>query len=381
MTVSSSTSKSPPESDSGPATPAVPTVAGYVHQVATHCETGSLRNLLSFSGIAVSEPLLFGVGSGPAFYHLFFAKGPSTFPLVGIRSRPGSLMRNTARRCGLDVVMTQHRTAREASVAADRLIADGVPVAASVDMFRMKYLPSFLRVHAPFHFIVLVGRRGDMYAVSDPYSEQVAHLSRDDLEASWETHAPLARDNLVCWLRQPPGEIDWRAAIREGIRATCRAMLPPPGIRRLLWFVGVQGMRTYARKVAAWSHDYRGVRLREGMIFNAIAFEDQGTGGAAFRLMYGAFLQEVARRFEAEEIRELAEELIAHGRAWRAWSRQLVVLARPVPMDDDAYDDWYASSGEALREGLAELGRSFMGFADVELHFFERLRRAADRLP
>ena len=129
-----------------------------------------------------------------------------------------------------------------------------------------------------------------------------------------------------------------------------------------------------------WPDRFRGVVLREGMLFNVVAFEDQGTGGAAFRLLYGEFLREAAERFGSTELRDLARRMIAHGRDWRAASRKLILLARQIPTLDERYDDWYAANGAAFRDGLAELSRTWMGFADTELAFFQDLRRAAARL-
>ncbi len=359
---------------------ALPTIAGYTHRVASHCETGSVRNLCAFAGLEVTEPMVFGIGSGPLFYYLFFAKGPSTFPLIGIRTPPGTVVKNFGALCGIDLQATQLSSPREAMARADALLAEGVPVTATVDMFRMKYLPSFLRVHAPFHFIVLIGRDGDRYVVSDPYSEKVALLDRADLEAAWETHAPLAKDNLLCYLRAVPSAVDWKRAVVRALKRTCGDMLGPPLVAPALWFVGVAGMRTYAKKIRQWPARYRGVALREGMIFNAIAFEDQGTGGAAFRLMYGAFLQEASRLFDSRELDELAQRMIEHGRAWRTTSRKLVTLTRGMPMEDQAWPDWFAAHGEELRSGLDAVGGKFEEFAAVEERFYRDLRAAASRL-
>jgi hypothetical protein len=157
-------------------------------------------------------------------------------------------------------------------------------------------------------------------------------------------------------------------------------MLLPPVVSRMFWFVGIQGMRTFAKKLRAWPTTYRGVRLREGMIFNAIAFEDQGTGGAAFRLMYGAFLKEIGALYGAAELDELSARIIEHGREWRTVSRQIVVLAKTLPMNDAEYDDWHASKGKELAAGLDEVARRFEGFADFEARFFGDLRTAIGRV-
>jgi hypothetical protein len=356
------------------------TIEGYRHEVASHCESGSIRNLLRFAGLTTSEPMVFGLGSGALFYYLFFVKGIGRWPLIGIRNTPGAIAKNVRKLCGVDLEMRQYPSAREGMAAADRLLDSGTPVAAVVDMFYMKYLPSFLRHHAPLHFIVLLGQDERSYAVSDPYFEQVATLDRVDFEAAWETHAPLAKDNLLVHVRSVPPSVDWRRAALRAIRRTCNAMVLPPLVRRLFFFVGVEGMRKFAREMLRWPDRFQGRALREGIMFNALGFEDQGTGGAAFRLMYGEFLREVAELFQSAELHELSRRIITHGREWRAASRKLIVLARQIPLPEEEYTDWYATHGAAFRAGLAELSRTWLAFADTEQAFYRDLRRAAARL-
>lgn len=350
---------------------------GYNHRVASHCESGSVRNLMAHGGMEVSEPMVFGIGSGPTFYYLFFAKGPSGLPLVGIRMQPGKIIKNFGKLCNVEMSSRQYRNTGEALTAANELIDRGVPFAISVDMFYMKYLPSFLHVHAPFHFVIVVGRDGDTYHISDPYFDDIARLDVEDLKLGWETHAPLSRDNSLFRVESIPKEVDWKAASKKAILATCKNMLLPPVLKNLLWFVGVQGMRAYSKKLRAWPREYSGVKLREGILMSAVAFEDQGTGGGAFRLMYGAFLQEVADLFGSERMGELAGKMIDHGRSWRDTSRLMIKAGKTIPMRDEDFPDWYAENASSLDESLAEIGDRFSKAADFEERFFKDLRETA----
>jgi hypothetical protein len=351
-------------------------IDGYEHRVASHCESGSVRNLLAHAGVEASEPLIFGTGSGPAFYYLFFAKGPATFPLLGIRNRPGAILGNVARLCGLGFSAREHPTTDEALARADELIDRGVPVVASVDMFYMKYLPAFMRVHAPFHFIVLVGRGEGGYVVSDPYNEELGVLGVDDLRAAWATHARLGRDNFMAHVETVPDRIDWPRVVVRAMRRTCRDMLLGPLVRRLMFFAGIEGMRTYARKIRTWPDRYAGVDLREGILFNAVTFEAQGTGGGAFRLIYGAFLQQAAELLDDAAFESFAEEMIENGRAWREISRRFVAVGKKLPMEDERYARWRAENGGWLAEELGRISDLVDDRADFEEDFFGRLRRA-----
>ena len=355
-------------------------IDGYTHSVGSHCETGSVRNMLRTAGLEASEPMVFGVGSGPAFYYLFFAKGPSTFPLLGIRNKPGTIIRNTGKLCSIGVFSRAHATTDQAIAKANELIDAGTPVAACVDMYYMSYLPAFMHVHAPFHFILLVGREDGSYAVSDPYSEELGVLTEEELRTAWETHAPMATDNLLVHITSVPDRVDWKGAARKAIRRTCRDMLLPPVFRSIFSFVGIEGIRRYARSIRRWTDTYRGVVMREGVLFDAVAFEAQGTGGGAFRLMYGAFLQEAAGLFGSDALRELAGRMIEDGEGWREVSRRLVAVGKTFPLDDEAYDDWLAENRKALVDGLDDVARLVDERADVEQALFRDLARAASGL-
>lgn len=356
------------------------TVEGFEHRAAVHCESGSLQNLLRHAGVEVSEAMVFGVGSGALFYYLFFAEGPAKLPLVGVRNPPGDLWKNVRQLCGIDLSIRKMPSVGAALAEADRLLDAGKPCTAMVDMFRMKYLPSFLRIHAPFHFIVLIGRDGDNYRVSDPYMPTLATLSREDLAVGWEPHATMGKDDLLCHLVGVPEHIDWKKASIAAIRRASRDMLPPQGLRQLLWFVGVQGMRTYAKKIRQWPKHYRGVALRQGIFFSAVASEDQGTGGASFRLLYAAFLAEVARLCDSTALAEISERFATHGQEWRATMRRLIVLGKALPDEDAAYDDWLAANAAVLHDGLEDVASTYERFATVEQGLYEDLARVAKGL-
>lgn len=359
-------------------------IEGFEHRVGIHCETGSLRNMLEFAGLEMSEAMIFGIGSGPAFFYLFFAKGPSTFPLVGIRNAPGGVWKNLAKHCGAGVSTKQYKDQDAAVREANILIDVGRPVACCVDMYYMKYLPFFLQVHAPAHFIVLVGRdkKEGRYLVSDPYSQELGELDEETLKTAWAPGATFSKDNLLAWVKWVPreDEIDWRSAIKGGITDTCRNMLLPPVVNKMFFFVGVEGMRAFARALAKWGKTYRGVVLREGILFNAVAFEDQGTGGGAFRVMYGAFLREASEKLGVPALAELGDEMTAHGQSWRKFSRKIAVVGKKVPKKEEAFEGWLAENRAFLDDGLAEASKLFLEKADFEEAFFKKLQRVAKEL-
>lgn len=47
-------------------------IENYPHKRGIHCETGSIKNMLKFYGVDISETMIFGIGSGYDFMHFPF---------------------------------------------------------------------------------------------------------------------------------------------------------------------------------------------------------------------------------------------------------------------------------------------------------------------
>jgi hypothetical protein len=113
--------------------------------------------------------------------------------------------------------------------------------------------------------------------------------------------------------------------VRRAIRKTTRIMLGPIPI------VGVRGMRMLARKVARLKVDDYGLNY----IGHIVRMQEEiGTGGAGFRFLYAAFLQEAAALPGLAFLAGYADRLLEIGDAWRAFA---LATARMVkgrdPMD------------------------------------------------
>lgn len=355
-------------------------VPDYTHSIAAHCESGSMRNLLNYGGADVSEQLVFGIGSGPFFAYLWFVKIMSSFPLVGLRNPPGDIVKSVAKDTGTTLFMRKYNTTDEAFRKANEMIDSGRPIAACVDMFYMKYLPSFMQVHAPVHFIVLIGREDDTYAVSDAYFEKVGALEAKDLRLAWATHAPMAPSNLLYYLKEVPDRIDWKRAVIKGINRTANRMLMLPVVRNIFGFIGVEGINMFSRRIRTWPYRFQGRALREGLCFMAAVFEENGTGGGAFRMMYGGFLQEVAEMFNSDEITELGGQMIENGGQWREASRALIRLGKKIPPHNGEYPDWFAENESMLTESMQEISVLYRERAAFEKKFFKNLKKAVSRL-
>ena len=62
------------------------------HKPAAHCENGTIASLLSYYGINLSEPMIFGLASGLFFTHMPFIK-MGGMPVTSFRTFPGVLFK------------------------------------------------------------------------------------------------------------------------------------------------------------------------------------------------------------------------------------------------------------------------------------------------
>ena len=89
----------------------------FTHKQSAHCENGVVSNLMRFNGFEVSEPMVFGIGSGLLFSYLPFLK-VNHAPVVTYRAMPGTIFNRFAKRVGVKVKREKFKNPK---VAKERL--------------------------------------------------------------------------------------------------------------------------------------------------------------------------------------------------------------------------------------------------------------------
>jgi hypothetical protein len=114
----------------------------------------------------------------------------------------------------------------------------------------------------------------------------------------------------------------WNEILPKAIRKTCRTMLAP------VPFAGVKGIRSLARAVGKLdvTGDAASTRLFLGHMVRMQ--EEIGTGGAGFRFIYAAFLQEAAQLAALPILAIRADELVAIGDEWREIALATAMMIR-----------------------------------------------------
>jgi hypothetical protein len=328
----------------------------YKHKMAAHCESGAVTSLLNNAGLEISEPLVFGISSG-IFFGYFHKMKSFAFPTFIVRNKPGSIRTNLAKRLGIKFHSEKFRSAEDGMKRLDELLGKNIPVAVQVDFFYMDYLPEWERVHINVHFIVVVGKNGSRYIVSDSYFPQLVELETSSMRKARFAGGSMSPKGFLFYPEFIPQNIDYKKAILKGTKKACFNMLSIP-----IPFLGIKGIRKFARKITEWPSFARDVEhLSHEIMKINILLEDQGTGGAGFRFMYASFLQQASTILGKPGWSDMSKEMMEIGDGWR----NISLFASRIGKNRDLGPD-----------RLKELGTMLNGRADAEERFFRRLKNS-----
>lgn len=324
----------------------------YRHQQSAHCETGVTSGLLTHHGIPVSEAMVFGIGSGLFFGYFPFIK-LNDLPLTAFRITTGGIMKRVAKRLGVGIRWETFRKPEAGMGALDRYLEQGVPVGCRAGAYWLPYFPRRYRFHFNMHHLVVVGRSGDDYLVSDPVFPELVVCPRKDLMKARFARGPMPPKGRLFFMEPKKQAVDIPAAARKGIRETCNSMLKAP-----FPLIGVRGIGYLSRKVPLWPRKL-GEEKAAAYLAQLVRMQEEiGTGGAGFRFMYAAFLQEVAMlngntgkngKNSNNGLLGISERMTAVGDQWRRFA---LTASRILKRRSDP-EETYEAMGRILDECAA----------------------------
>lgn len=283
----------------------------FVHQHASHCESGVMSSLVRHRGLPMSEAMAFGLSSAILFAYLPFIRVHG-LPLVAYRIMPRGIIHRLDKDLALGMRFERFRTPVEGTRRLNELLDQGVLVGLQTSAYWLPYFPPNMRFHFNAHNSIIYGREGDEYLVSDPVGETVVRIARADLEKARFAKGILAPKGLLYYATATAAAPD---LAKLGKRALARAANPM--LRTPLPFVGVRGIRLLAWQVSRLADDAH-ARLYIGNIVRMQ--EEIGTGGAGFRFLYSAFLQELGSKTGYAPLDALATQLVEVGDRWREFA-------------------------------------------------------------
>jgi hypothetical protein len=305
----------------------------FTHYQHAHCESGVTANLLRHQGLNISEPLVFGIGAGLFFGHIPFLKISGT-PGSTFRTWPGAIFKRVTQRLHVKMHTERFRSPEKAMLALDRALDAGRPVGMLSSVFHLPYLPEAFRFHFNAHNLVVYGKENGLYKVSDPVMEHVTTIAPEDLaKARFAKGAPEPK-GFMYYINEVPKDIHYEKAIQQGIKQTCFFMMSPP----IPWF-GNKAIFLLAKKIKEYP---RKLTPRKASLYlgNIIRMQEEiGTGGAGFRYLYAAFLQEAAQKLHRDDLQGFSKELTQVGDDWRNFAYHAARLMKDRKSDVVSYDE------------------------------------------
>jgi len=297
-------------------------LADFQHLHAAHCESGVMASLLTHHGLPTSEPMAFGLGAGLAFAVVPFVK-LSGMPLIAYRMPPRSIVRGLERRLGLRMSYRRFRDEQEGMRALDEQLDRGQLVGLQTSVYWLPYFPEDMRFHFNAHNLIVYGRRGSEYLISDPVFEKPVTCDREGLRRARFARGALASRGLMYYPRRVPDRIDLPKALRSALRANLRTITGAP-----VPLIGIRGIRYLGRRIARLARrgDPRAVKR---LLVHVVRMQEEiGTGGAGFRFLYASFLQEAGDRLESAPLAEASSRMTGAGDAWRQFALAATRMAK-----------------------------------------------------
>ena len=269
--------------------------------------------MLRHHGLNLSEPMIFGLSSAMTFAYLPFIK-LGGMPLVAYRSMPKSIIKNIRKNLKIKMKLETFRNVAKGEERLDELLGEGKVVGAQTSVYWLEYFPEEMRFHFNAHNLIVYGKEGAEYLISDPVFEAPVRCRVVALERARFVKGVMAPKGLLYYPVQVPETIDYEIIIPKVIKKTAKAMLKIP-----VPIAGIRGIRALAKSIGKLEKkELRYAKLFLGHIVRMQ--EEIGTGGAGFRFIYASFLQEAGTKIESRNLKEVSLMMTLVGDQWREFA-------------------------------------------------------------
>lgn len=255
--------------------------------------------------------MAFGLSASLSFAYLPFIK-MGGMPLISFRMPPRAIIKGVAKRLQATFAFETFSQPEAGLQRLNQLVDQGRVVGLQTSVYWLPYFPDDMRFHFNAHNLVVYGREADEYLISDPVFEAPVRCPAVDLQRARFAKGVLAPKGLLYYPRSIGSRVVAPDAVLAAIRRNCKIMLGPVPL------VGVRGMRMLAKKVRRLDADSAETRSFVGHVIRMQ--EEIGTGGAGFRFIYAAFLQEAAGLSGRSQLFQLAAQLTQIGDGWRRFA-------------------------------------------------------------
>lgn len=328
-------------------------IINFPHQQTAHCENGTAMNLLKNKGLTLSEPMIFGIGSGLFFFYLPLLK-INNAPAISYRPMPGTIFNKVAKRLNIKIKRKKFSNPKKAQEALDKNLKKNIPTGLQVGVYHLPYFPEEYRFHFNAHNLVVYGKENETYLISDPVMNHPTTLTEEELNLVRYAQGALAPKGHLYFPYQIPENINLKKAIKIAISDTCNQMLAPVPI------IGVKAIKRLAQHIALWP-EKKGTKITNYYLAQIIRMQEEiGTGGGGFRFIYAAFLQECASVFSKSEFLNFSKEMTQIGDLWRDFALEISRVYKNRNNKENIYQD---------------ISKKLLEISELEKVFFKKLKK------
>ncbi|MCX6204802.1 MAG: BtrH N-terminal domain-containing protein [Bacteroidetes bacterium] len=329
----------------------------FKHLQAAHCENGVTTNLLRTIGVdKITEPLAFGIGSGLFFVYLPFLK-INNGPAIAFRTMPGLIFKRTCNALDIPIIRKKFSSKASAEKYLMECLLAGQPVGCQVGVYYLSYFPKQYRFHFNAHNLIVYGKEGDNYLISDPVMENETTLSSYELERVRFAKGALAPKGQIYYPQAGKiiTDLQMRKSIESGIKRNVNHMIRIPG-----GFAGVKGIAFTGKRIKQWRNKLG--EQKAGLYLAQLVRmqEEIGTGGGGFRFIYAAFLQQSYNYYSNDTLLEVSKTFTKAGDMWRSAAVQAAGIYKGrigTQADYDIMGDYLIEIAEVEKKAFQTLSK------------------------
>jgi hypothetical protein len=300
----------------------------FEHIEGKNCQLSSVRKMLYYYGINLTEEMIMGLASGIGFIYWDMKQMPCPF-VGGLNGKDINLFEAPLRNLGGSAELVKQTTSRKISFnQAKEILKEGRPFIPFVDM---AFLPYFFREDAPYpnesaghfggHTLVVYGidEKADVVYISDRFLKPNTLTINQFMDAHSSAFPPFASKNKKVIIHPPRKNIDLIKCIKKAIKENAEMMMNPP-----ISNLGLQGILKFKKMVGTTWLNFSADKMMFSLYMTYIYNATGGTGGALGRNMYCQFLREAQKYIEDSNLIKATELYEQAANAWNAVASSLL---------------------------------------------------------
>lgn len=273
-----------------------------------HCETTTIGNLIKNIDIALSEPMLFGLGEGLGY--IFWNMKIMDFPFIGGRIKPDLITKNVTTNLQLKLTTNETNSTKKAWEVVKEHIDNNIPVGLKLDSYYLDYFTN--KIHFAGHYVTIYGYDDEYaYLIDTIQQGKEVKATLENVKLARNEKGPMSSRNLSFIITKSSKLSDIKKVIPNAIKRNAEDFLNPP-----IKNIGYKGIEKTSKEIFKWFNTSK--NIDNDFKLQARLMEKAGTGGALFRNIYRDFLRE---SYELLKIKQLEIGYVNYSEIAKLWNK------------------------------------------------------------